>query len=301
MNRRHFISTSAATLLAPSLRAASSEGYIDAHVHVWPANTPDFPLAEGFKPEDMQPPSFTPEQLFAHCKPEGVSRVVLIQMSYYKFDNSYMLKAIADHPGVFSGVAIVDESKPDVADTMKALKKQGVRGFRIYTGGKDLDAWLGSKGMETMWKTAAANGLAICPLINPEALPLIDKMCDKHPDTTVVIDHFARIGMKAPPTAEEVKPLTALARHPKVHVKTSAFYALGLKRAPYTDLAPMIKACVDAFGSKRLMWASDCPFQVDPGHDYKSSISLIRDGLDFLSADDRQQMLRGTAERVFFS
>ncbi|WP_345736276.1 hypothetical protein [Prosthecobacter algae] len=27
------------------------------------------------------------------------------------------------------------------------------------------------------------------------------------------------------------------------------------------------------------MWASDCPFQVDPGHTYKDSIALIRDRL----------------------
>lgn len=301
MNRRHFIATTSTAFFAARSQAAAADGFIDAHVHVWPKHTEDFPLAEGFKPEDMQPPSFTPEQLFAHTKPEGVSRIVLIQMSYYRFDNSYMLKVMADHPGVFGGVAIVDESEADVAATMLKLKDKGVRGFRIYTSGSNYNAWLGSKGMETMWTTAAAEGLAICPLINPDALPFIDTMCSKHPDTTVVIDHFARIGMRSPPTEDQLKPLLALAKHPRVHVKTSAFYALGKKQPPYTDLAPMIKSCVDAFGASRLMWASDCPFQVDPGHDYKSSISLVRDGLDFLTPDDRTQMLRGTAERLFFS
>jgi hypothetical protein len=49
------------------------------------------------------------------------------------------------------------------------------------------------------------------------------------------------------------------------------------------------------------MWASDCPFQVDPGHNYRDSIALIRDRLDFLSETDRAWMLRGTAQKVFFS
>ena len=48
-----------------------------------------------------------------------MSRVVLIQMSFYQFDNRYMLDCIARHHGVFRGVAIVDETKPDVSDTMK--------------------------------------------------------------------------------------------------------------------------------------------------------------------------------------
>jgi predicted TIM-barrel fold metal-dependent hydrolase len=54
-------------------------------------------------------------------------------------------------------------------------------------------------------------------------------------------------------------------------------------------------------GAKRLMWASDCPFQVEGGHTYADSIALIRDRLDFLSAVDKAWMLRKTAEKVFFS
>jgi predicted TIM-barrel fold metal-dependent hydrolase len=246
--------------------------------------------------------SFTPEQLFAHCRPEGVSRVVLIQMSFYRFDNRYMLDAMAAHPRVFSGVAIVDEHAPGVADRMKELAKRGVRGFRITAGGEqDLAKWLGSPGMAELWRTAADEGLGICPLINPDALPLIDKMCVQYPRTTVVIDHFARLGMAGPVTRADLDRLLHLSKHPQVHVKTSAFYALGKKQAPYTDLGPMIRECRDSFGARRLMWASDCPFQVGNGHNYHDSIALIRDRLDFLTADDRAWMLRKTAERVFFS
>ena len=36
--------------------------------------------------------------------------------------------------------------------------------------------------------------------------------------------------------------------------------------APYTDLAPMIRELGDAYGAERLMWATDCPFQVMKGH-----------------------------------
>jgi hypothetical protein len=48
------------------------------------------------------------------------------------------------------------------------------------------------------------------------------------------------------------------------------------------------------------MWASDCPYQVDPGHTYEESIALVRDKLDFLSAEERQWMLADTAEKVYF-
>jgi predicted TIM-barrel fold metal-dependent hydrolase len=76
---------------------------------------------------------------------------------------------------------------------------------------------------------------------------------------------------------------------------------LGARTPPYADLAPMIRQLRDAYGAARLMWASDCPFQVQEGRTYRDSIALIRDRLDFLSAEDKRWMLRKTAEKVFFS
>jgi predicted TIM-barrel fold metal-dependent hydrolase len=302
LSRRHFLTQAAlASLAGCSTPNKAPSSWIDAHVHVWTPDTDRYPLAPGFTKEGMKPASFTPRQLFAHSEPEGVNRIVLIQMSYYGTDNRYMLDMIAKYPGVFSGVAIVDESQPDVDKTMLALADKGVRGFRITPGAKPLQEWLHSPGMAKMWRAAAENELAICPLINPEALPLIDKMCSRHPKTTVVIDHFARIGMTGTIRESQLDTLCRLARHEHTYVKTSAFYALGEKQAPYTDLGPMIHRLHDAFGAHRLMWASDCPFQVDPGHNYHDSIALIRDRLDFLTDNDKAWMLRATAEKVFFS
>ena len=62
----------------------------------------------------------------------------------------------------------------------------------------------------------------------------------------------------------------------------------------------MIRQLYDAYGPKRLMWATDCPYQLGEGHGYAPSIALVRDRIDFLTAEDRKQLLRETAERVFF-
>jgi predicted TIM-barrel fold metal-dependent hydrolase len=306
ISRRQFLSTTAvaATGLATGCQTASPPrpaDHIDAHVHVWTPETSRYPLDASFKPSDMKPASFTPEELFAHTKPNGVARIVLIQMSYYRFDNAYMLETIRRHSGVFSGVAIIDEHAARLRERMQEIARMGVRGFRISPGRQTVDAWLGSPGMTAMWAAAADLGLAMCPLINTNALPGIEKMCERFPATRVVIDHFARIGVDGQIRDADVATLCGLARFKYTHVKTSAFYALGKKQAPYTDLGPMIQRLRDAFGAQRLMWASDCPFQVQGDHTYANSIALIRDRLDFLSPDDREWMLRKTAERVFFS
>jgi predicted TIM-barrel fold metal-dependent hydrolase len=275
----------------------TDKGYIDAHVHVW---TPDMTHYKRQTGEHYQPASFTPDELLAHARPLGVKRVVLIQMSFYRYDNAYMLDAIAKYKGVFSGVAIVDENSPQVAAEMVHLRPKGVRGFRIAPGSNP-DTWLDTPGMAAMWKTGAEHHMAMCPLLNPNALAAVGRMCTKFPETTVVIDHMARIGASGQIRSEDVKQLTDLAKHPRVHVKISAFYALGKKQYPYTDLADLIHRLYDAYGPQRLMWATDCPFQVQNGHTYAGSLELVRDRLDFLSASDREWLLGKTAERVFFS
>jgi predicted TIM-barrel fold metal-dependent hydrolase len=161
--------------------------------------------------------------------------------------------------------------------------------------------WTQDDAMARLWRAVGQRGIAICPLINPTDLPHVDAMCAKFPGVTVVVDHFARIGISGQIEPRQLDALCALARYPDAHVKTSAFYALGQKRPPYTDLIPMIRRVVDAFGPQRLMWASDCPFQVEGEHTYEDSIALIRDRIDFLSDGDKQAILRDTAQRVFFA
>jgi predicted TIM-barrel fold metal-dependent hydrolase len=105
--------------------------------------------------------------------------------------------------------------------------------------------------------------------------------------------------MAGPIAENDMQALCALAHYPRVKVKVSAFYALGKKKPPHLDLAPLIKRVHEAFGSKRLMWGSDCPFQVQR-ETYAESISLLRDHLDFLSTADQEWILRRTAEETFF-
>lgn len=140
----------------------------------------------------------------------------------------------------------------------------------------------------------------MCPLIGPDAIPSVDRMCARFPDTPVVIDHLARIGAGGEIRQADVRALCGLARHRHVHVKVSAFYALGKKQYPYTDLSPLIRALYQAYGPQRLMWASDSPFQVQAPHTYEGSIELVRNRLSFLSHGDREWLLRKSAERVFF-
>lgn len=277
--------------------------WIDAHSHIWPPETDRFPLALGQTKKDLDPPSFTDEELMAVAGREGVGRVVLIQHSiYHLFDNAYLVDAVSRRPERFRIVGMVDDQKPGAGREMKSLMPHGAAGFRItpFIRKEQPERWLDSPGMHEMWETGAETRQAMCCLIDPEHLPGVEAMCARHPDTPVVLDHMSRIGADGHVRDEDIRRLCRLSRHRNTLVKISAFYALGRKQPPYLDLVPMIRQIFDSFGPGRLMWASDCPYQVQGAHTYKASIGLVRDGLDFLSAADRERLLRTTAEQVFF-
>jgi predicted TIM-barrel fold metal-dependent hydrolase len=276
-------------------------GYIDAHVHVWTPDTAHYPLAPGFKREDMKPTSFTPDELFKHSKPAGVDRINLIQMSFYGFDNRYMLDMMALYPDVFVGTAVIDPHADHPDRLMTELVKKKVRAFRIHPRLSKLPParWLEPAGYAKMFAAGARNHQAMSCLIAPDALAELDRRCKQFPETPVIIDHLCRIGADGTIRDKDVEALCAMAGHKQVMVKVGAFYALGRKKPPYTDLAPLIQKVVKAFGARRCMWESDCPFQV-VNHTYQDSIDLVRKRLDFLTAEDKDWLLRRTAEEFLF-
>ena len=291
-------------LVGPTAMAQDAKPmkFIDSHVHVWSSDTDRYPLAPGFAKSDILPASFTPEDLFRHCKPEGVGRINLIQISFYGFDNSCMLDAIAKYPRVFVGTAVIDPLGNDPARQMDDLARKGIRAFRLRPNltREPVDRWLRAEGYKAMFAAGPRNNQAMSCLIGPDGLPELDRMCDAYPETPVIIDHLARIGADGPVRAEDVDRLCAMAKHKKVMVKIGAFYALGKKQPPYMDLAPVIRKVIAAFGPQRCMWESDSPFQVQGEHTYRASVDLVRNRLDFLSDDEKDWLLRKTAENFFF-
>lgn len=305
VSRRAAIATGAAVvasaaLASPSEAAVDETPWIDAHSHIWTPDTSQFRLQPGMTPDDLAPRSFTDAELMAVARPCGVGRVVLIQHTYFHgYDNSYLIDAWRRHPDVFRVVGMVDDLRQKCGIAMKQFLKQGVTGFRIAPR-KGITDWLQTDGMTDMWKTAAETRQPMCCLINPEDLPGVDAACRRHPDTPVVIDHFARIGIDGTIRESDLDKLCALAKHKHVKVKISAYYALGDKKPPHHELIPMIRRLYETFGARRLMWASDCPYQLDGANDYEPSIALIRDTIDFVSDTERRQLLKDTAEETFY-
>lgn len=324
MNRRNFLAAGAAAgclVACPTLASATSppkpaSGMIDSHVHVWSDDFERFPLAPGFNPGNLWLTRYTPEDILRESRPLGVTRLNLVQMTWYGLDHSYIADAIARNPGVLIGTGIVpavtDVSGPSPDDAMVALSEQGIVSFRIRGRAArpalgDGPQWLDHPGYDKMFRCGHERNLALSFLILPEDIPELDRMCARFPGTPVIIDHLCGIGSKGPFPESEISALCGLARHPRVMVKIGAFYARGARKPPYLDSLGLVRHVVEAFGPDRCMWETDAPLtrpgspETTPPHTYEASLALIRDHADFLSASDKEKILTKTAERLFFA
>ena len=314
-SRRSFLLTSLASASAllsgcnsvhSPTKVIDDGGWIDAHTHVWSDDTQRFPVGRWVNPAEMNPRSFTAEDWLRVAGPAGVSRAVLVQHSpYFGNDPSYLTDCCRRYPGVFSVIGRVDDHEPDLRGRIRNLRGQGVRGLRISptihgdrTPVDDPPNWLKSDGMRTLWREAAGQSMAICPILEPKYLPTLGPMCAEFRSAKCVIDHLGQVEIQ---NDRQIEDLLELSKYPNVFVKVSAFYKFGSRRPPYSELGPLIQKLVGAYGASRLLWGSDCPYQLQGGNSMKDSVDLIARRLDFLTGTDRRAMLHDVAHRLFFT
>jgi predicted TIM-barrel fold metal-dependent hydrolase len=266
---------------------------IDPHVHVW-KHDPQFPWAK----ETAHPPDgdATPEMLLALMKHNGVERTVIIQFIGYRWDNSYVADVLKRYPKYFRGVCRVDPSDVASPDHLSRLvEDQGFRGVRLSPSGDASGDWIRGPLMPPLWERCARLRVPMTILAPATRMPDVAKLADRFPDLTIVIDHMADCPIDQP---QQLDLLLALERYPKLFVKISHTWSISKQPYPYFDAQQFVKRLYDRFGPQRLMWATDWPI-VERVANYAKALTVVRDQMNFLNAEDKRWILSKTIERVW--
>ncbi|MGA1996051.1 MAG: amidohydrolase family protein [Bryobacteraceae bacterium] len=276
-----------------ALAADSRADYriIDPHVHVW-KHDPEYPFAAGAKVPDRDA---TPEQLLALMKANGVARTVLIQVIHYRYDNRYLASVLKRYPAMFQGVARVDPLDPAAPDRLSRLTEEGFRGVRLSPSGDPSGDWFHGPLMPPLWKRCHQLKVPMTVLAPIGRMPEVGLLLERTPDLTVVIDHMADCPVDQP---RELEKLIALQRYPNLFVKISHTWSLSRQAYPWLDAQEHVRRLHAAFGPERLMWATDWPI-IEAKSTYDKALTVVRDDMKFLDAEDKRWMLSKTIERVW--
>ena len=307
MSRRTLLTALAA---APLARTVATTGprtpVVDTHLHVWSGDAARYPFAHPTN-RNFIPPALagTAEVLLEEMDRHAVDFAVLVQVIYYGWDNRYLADVLARHPRRFRAQGLIDPTAPDVAEKLAWLVREhrfsGVRLSPLYYPGRE--EWMNSEAHHRLWKKAAELGAILNFFLTAPQLPRLEAMLAAHPAVRVVIDHLARVDLAGPNAEKETAQLLALARHRNVWVKISELNLLSpSKRAPYADTWPLLRRVCEAFGPDRLLWGTGFPgaTRAQAGRPpLADELALIREGIPFLRATEREGILGGNAARLW--
>ena len=234
----------------------------------------------------------TPEYCLQQMAAAGVDQMVLVS-SYntYGFDSSYAADAAAQHPDRFVGVCRIDGLAPDAPDLLSSwVEIRGMRGIRL--GSADPGNYL-------VCERAQRLGVPVSLQVSASELSQVAALARHLPDLNVILDHLAHPRTDDGPPYEAAREFFALREHANVHLK---FSSMNLREADEGKSTPraFVAALVERFGASRLLWGSDFPHtRGSASAPYKDLVDLARDTLAFLPAADREQMLAGTARKLY--
>lgn len=269
---------------------------VDAHLHIWSADSDAYPWA----PHDQVPLPTAPasaEDLVRTLDQAGVAGAVCLQPRVYGYDHGYLNQVLAAYPDRFAGVCIVNPIRPSGPAELRLLvRDHGYRGLRLNSMASSNPAWLDGPTGEPLWYAAIELGLVVSVLINPPQLPLLVMAAQRFPEATIVVDHMGRCTPRTPP--EQAMTLLRLADQPNVSVKVSALSSLTGEPYPYRGLHPLIEACYLAYGPERLIWGTDFPHILAAGP-YALALDAVRRDMQFIKPAHLPAILGENARRLY--
>lgn len=262
---------------------------VDAQVHFWKANTPDWPWVPGARPQLPEP--FTIERALPLMDEAGVDRVIIVPPTLND-RNDYALEAARRYPNRFGVMGRIPLQNPKSALLLARWKEQpGMLGVRITFNSPETVAWLSNGTADWFWPAAEKAGLTVMFL----AMGMVSKfapIAERHPGLQLIIDHMGvnTAIAKEGKLPETIGNAVALAKYPNVSIKMSNLVNSSLEPYPFRDLKVHLRRVYDAFGPQRCHWGTDYTNAIARAT-WRQRITHITEELDFLSESDKDWIM----------
>lgn len=254
-----------------------------------------------------------PERMIGEMNMAGVDAGVLQSDHVYGDLAEYFGEAMRDYPGRFIGLAQIWEPQADddvhLERLERAIVEQGNRGLYFSVEPFSVieqDISLNDRLFESLW--ALVRRLQVPVLwylddrtINRAEMFLrrvaeLEEWVSRHPDIDTVITH----GLVPAAVIHEIgipDEVVQVLDQPSVFAEV--LFPAKFPEYPYPEAQGMLRRLRDRVGADKLLWGSDSPFGLTMWCTYRQSIDFIRVHCDFLTEDEKEQILGGNVARMF--
>ena len=292
------VALAGARLASVAAQPARRRTIVDAQVHLWKAESPDWPWVPGLKPQMPEP--FTIVKLVPMMDDAGVDRAVIVPPSWPGDRNDYALEAAKRYTNRFAVMGRIALQDPKSVALLPKWKEQpGMLGVRVIFNNDVTIPWLTDGTADWFWPAAEKAGLPVMFFALGRTL-MFARIAERHPQLTLIVDHM---GVNAVMAKEKTIPAgidqaAALAKYPNVSIKMSSAPNMSLEPYPFRDVTEHLRRVFDAYGPQRCYWGTDLTnsFTKAP---YRQRITHFTEELSFLSEDDKDWIMgRAILERL---
>lgn len=272
-------------------------GGVDAHQHFWRLDRGDYgwltpalgPIHRDFGPADLAP-------ILARHR---IERTILVQAAPTEAETAWLLDIARGTPFVAGVVGWTDFDARDAPEAIARLAlREKLVGLRPMVQDIADPDWIARPSIAPAFEAMVAQGFVFDALVLPTHLPYLAGVLERHPGLAVVVDHGAKPRIREREIDAWRAAMAAIAAHPGTCCKLSGLVTEARGGDGAVELAPWIDALVELFGPERLIWGSDWPVvELAGGYDRWRAITL--EALEDLTADEREAVLGGNAERVY--
>jgi len=267
----------------------------DAQIHLWAADTPDRPWPPGGAARAHQPYPVSKDMALAGMNEAGVDRAIIVPPSWEGERNDLALEAAKLQPDRFAVMGRFPLEQRESRSLVDGWRRQpGMLGMRFTFNTEQQRPWLTDGTADWLWPEAERAGIPLMMSVSGQ-LPSVDRLAERHPGLTLVIDHLGlRSGTKGEQAFAGLPELLKLARHANVAVKASALPCYSVEAYPFRDVQRHIRSVYDTFGPRRMFWGTDwtrlpCT--------WRRAVTFFTEELSWLSAGDKEWIMgRGVCE-----
>ena len=278
-----------------------------------------------FYPPNLRNLEFTPASLIGEADYAGVDLLLLHTNAMLGRSNKYQAECVRAYPDRILSMAHVDEwrihSEVDavISDLTNAVETYGLRAVKFNSTGYAVGPEPWDDGpYRPFWEAATAlnvpvfftlgSGPAeIAGEIYPEEerqgyigeLQILMRWMERYPDVVCSLTHGFpwRVFLDG----EKIilpEEIWAPFQNPNCNLEVCFPVRLGdLFDFPYREVWPTLEEMVERIGADHLLWGTDMPFQ-NRFCTYRQSRDWIEKYCNFLSADELDQIMGGTAARI---
>jgi predicted TIM-barrel fold metal-dependent hydrolase len=264
------------------------------------------------------PESLEPEKMLALMQYAGVGKAMLHNAHMYGMLNDYLGEVIRRFPGKFAGTVQIHEADCDREDQIRELKRAvedlkltalhfQIEGFFRH----DFRDTFDDPKFDVFWEEVRRLAIPVLWNIRPLGVPRernyveqvarLGRWAKRWKNIPSVFTHGVHVGLLMDEGGRVVIPaeMWETLELPNMHLELLFPVMQGARwDYPFPEAQELIRAFHKRLGASKMLWGSDYPTS-ERAATYPQSLDYVRKHCTFLSASDKDQILCGTAARLY--